>query len=56
MKQELTEAQMDFRKKIVDHILMMKQFDHDYARFALEREAAMYPELRLNSAVKEAMR
>ena len=43
------------RETLIAHILMMRQYDPDYARYALRWYADLMPWLRLNAAVREAL-
>jgi hypothetical protein len=47
---------MEFRAKLINHILMMKTFDEDYAREALKNYQAAMPWLGLMRGVAEAMK
>ena len=44
------------RDNYVKHILMMKQWDADYAREALKSYDAQLPEIELMQAVREALK
>lgn len=43
------------RDELICHVLMMKQLDADYARYALKQYAALLPWCELVSGVREAM-
>lgn len=45
----------DFRKQLIDHILMMKKHDETYAREALKWYAATLPWLGLMAGVRAAL-
>ena len=44
------------RATIIDHILKMKAFDPDYARYALRRYSDMLPWLDLMAGVRDALK
>ena len=50
------QSEAEFRKKLIEHILMMKQYDPDYAREALRRYHAAMPWLDLLNGVRDALR
>ena len=43
------------RTDLIDHILRMKEFDTDYARWALAQYSQILPWLDLNQGVKQAL-
>ena len=45
----------NIRNRLITHILWMKNFDEDYARWALKNYEAMAPELELIKGVKERL-
>ena len=54
--QDLTETEAKLRAEIVEHILMMKRHDIDYARSALVFYDLAYPHFGLKAGVRDAMK
>ncbi len=44
------------RKDYVNHILKMKKYDEEYARWALEQYHAAMPEMDLMAGVRDALK
>lgn len=47
---------INLRARIISHILMLKQHDPDYARFALKQYDAQLPDLELMAGVRDALK
>ena len=47
---------MQQRKTIIDTLMHIRRIDADYARYALRREDAAMPWMRLMDGVREAMK
>jgi hypothetical protein len=46
---------MNLRKRLIDHILTLKELDEEYARWALQNYLEMLPWLELIKGVKERL-
>jgi len=47
---------VDLKTRLIQHIIMMKTYDKDYAREALKSYDAQLPELELMEAVRQALK
>ena len=52
----LLPSQVIYRQTLIEHILMMKTFDADYARWALVQYANALPWLDLMAGVRDALK
>ena len=45
-----------FRKRLIDHILWLKQHDQDYARWTMQQYHSEMPWLDLKNGIRDAIR